>query len=263
MRYITLLCYAGTMTEAEEFGKQILEYCDSYKIPKEYLYDILIDQKVVPMIRGKATEYATLLLLQRILDPREWAVAKLNLNAQTGTHDEDVTVTHQRTGIIIKVECKNASRGSFKFSSRAKKYPNQVFCTIKCHKSRSDLSKAETTNDRYLVGDFDIVISNLSNAVIAGATYTKDFELISNHETVRRLADYYHCQPTYIELFEATYNDWRFAFQSDILDEQGIAVQRTPAVVLKDYSVWHKIEDLDHYLSMFVRDHLERRRIRR
>lgn len=251
------------MNELETLGKQILDYCESYKIPKEYLYDILIDQKVVPMIRGKATEYSTLLLLQQVLDPREWAVAKLNLNAQTGTHDEDVTVTHQRTGIIIKVECKNASRGSFKCSSRTKKYPNKAYCTIKCHKSRSDLKKASTTNDRYLPGDFDIVISNLSNAVIAGATYTKNFELISDKNVVRKLAEYYQCKPTYQEIFDASYNDWRFAFQSDILDEQGVAVQRTPAVLLEDYSVWHKIEDLDKYLSAFVREHLERRRVRR
>lgn len=250
------------MNELELLGKQILDYCEAYKIPKEYLYDILIDQKVVPMIRGKATEYSTLLLLQRILNPREWVVAKLNLNAQTGTHDEDVTVTHQRTGIIIKVECKNASRGSFKYSSRTK-YPNKAFCTIKCHKSRSDLKKADTTNDRYLPGDFDIVISNLSNAVIAGATYTKDFELVDNPDVIRKLADYYHCQQTYDDIFNAAYNDWRFAFQSDILDEQGLAVQRTPVVLLEDYSVWHRIEELDAYLSAYVREHLERRRARR
>lgn len=251
------------MNELEQLGKQILDYCESYKIPKEYLYDILIDQKVVPMIRGKATEYATLLLLQKVLNPREWAVAKLNLNAQTGTHDEDVTVTHQRTGIIIKVECKNASRGSFKNSNRSKKFKNETYCTIKCHKSRSDLKKADTTNDRYLVGDFDIVISNLSNAVIAGATYTKDFELIPDKGTVAKLAQFYKCEPTYKELFEAAYNDWRFAFQEDILDDEKKAVLRTPPVLLEDYSVWHKIDDLDRYLSEFVRKHLERRRIKR
>ena len=121
--------------EALELGTKMLEYCETFKIPEEYIYDILIDQKVVPMIRGKATEYSVFLLLKEILNPHEWVVAKLNLNAQNGIHDEDVSLTHQRTGIINKVECKNATRGSFKFSSKAK-IKNKAFCTIKCHKSR-------------------------------------------------------------------------------------------------------------------------------
>ena len=94
----------------QELGEALVNYCDTFKVPKEYIMDILIDQKVVPMIRGKATEYDVFLLLQRVLNQHEWSVAKLNLNAQNGMHDEDVTVTHQRTGIIIKVECKNATR---------------------------------------------------------------------------------------------------------------------------------------------------------
>lgn len=92
--------------DAQELGMQMLEYCRKFKIPQDYVMDILNDQKVVPMIRGKATEYAVEILLKDTLNAREWVVAKLNLNAQSGTHDEDVTVTHQRTGIIIKVECK-------------------------------------------------------------------------------------------------------------------------------------------------------------
>ena len=136
--------------DALELGRQMLEYCRKYKIPQDYVMDILNDQKVMPMIRGKATEYAVELLLRDILPAREWVVAKLNLNAQSGTHDEDVTVTHQRTGIIIKVECKNAVRGSFKYSTRAR--IKEPFCTVKCHRSRSDLSKASTTNDRYRWG---------------------------------------------------------------------------------------------------------------
>ena len=51
----------------------------TYKILKEFLMDILIDQKVVPMIRGKATEYTVLLLLKKTLNQCEWSIAKLNL----------------------------------------------------------------------------------------------------------------------------------------------------------------------------------------
>ena len=70
-----------------EIEKQLDEYCYKYKIPKEYLFDILEDQKVVPMIRGKATEYQVFTILKQILNPHEWVVSKLNINAQTGMHD--------------------------------------------------------------------------------------------------------------------------------------------------------------------------------
>lgn len=50
--------------DAQELGMQMLEYCRKFKIPQDYVMDILNDQKVVPMIRGKATEYAVEILLK-------------------------------------------------------------------------------------------------------------------------------------------------------------------------------------------------------
>ena len=50
----------------------IKEYCETYNIPREHLLDILEDQKVVPMIRGKATEYIGALVLKRTLDPQQY-----------------------------------------------------------------------------------------------------------------------------------------------------------------------------------------------
>lgn len=241
-----------------EIEKQLDEYCYKYKIPKEYLFDILEDQKVVPMIRGKATEYQVFTILKQILNPHEWVVSKLNINAQTGMHDEDVTITHQRTGVIIKVECKNATRGSMKISARSKiKVPK---CTIKCHKSRSDLSKASTTNDRYLVGDFDIVISNLSNAVIAGATYSENFELIPDETMIAKLASYYNCKPEYQSIFDAAFNDWRFAFATDIA-ENGV-IPRTPTVLLENDHVWKPIDKITENLEAFARSQRSRARRR-
>ncbi len=242
----------------ELLGEQLAEYCNNYKIPIEYVFDILEDQKVVPMIRGKATEYTTYLMLKSLLNPHEWSVEKLNLNAQAGQHDEDVSVTHQRTGIIIKVECKNASRGSFKYSKRCKiKDPH---CTIKCHKSRSNISKASTTNDKYLVDDFDIVVSNLSNAVIAGGTYTEDFELIENEELIDKLASHYKCGKDFASLFEATYNDWRFAKSVD-LAKDGI-IPRTPYVNLYGGDEWHPISELETALSNIVREQIQAKKHR-
>ena len=46
----------------------INEYCATYNIPRENLLDILEDQKVVPMIRGKATEYIGAVVLRQALD---------------------------------------------------------------------------------------------------------------------------------------------------------------------------------------------------
>jgi len=244
--------------DPKELGNELIKYCYNFKVPAEYIMDILIDQKVVPMIRGKATEYDVFLLLKRVLNPHEWSVAKLNLNAQTGLHDEDVTVTHQRTGIIIKVECKNATRGSFKSSNRAKiKVP---FCTIKCHKSRSDLSKAKTTNDRYLLGDFDLIISNLSNAVIAGSTYSENFELIPDSTAKEILAEHYGTTTEYQPIFDAAYNDWRFAMAKDIAID-GV-IPRTPPVLLKNDPNWHPISEIEEYLLRFVRENKNRMRRR-
>lgn len=244
---------------AQELGEELLKYCNTFKVPKEYIMDILIDQKVVPMIRGKATEYDVFLLLQRVLNQHEWSVAKLNLNAQNGLHDEDVTVTHQRTGIIIKVECKNATRGSFKYSQRARIH--EPFCTIKCHKSRSDLSKANTTNDRYLLGDFDVVISNMSNAVIAGSTYSENFELIPDDAAKEKLAEYYGTSIEFQPIFDAAYNDWRFAMAADIADENGV-IPRTPTVRLQNDPNWHPITQIEEYLLQFTKDNRKRMRRR-
>lgn len=241
------------MTDNEILNK-LIDYCNYYKIPKDYLFDILEDQKVVPMIRGKATEYQVFTLLKNILNPHEWVVSKLNLNAQTGMHDEDVTITHQRTGVIIKVECKNATRGSMKLGTvRTKKpmYRNKLFCTIKCHKSRSDLSKASTTNDRYLVNDFDIVISNMSNAIIAGATYSENFELLNKPEVISQVSEFYNCNPTYDEIFENAFNDWRFAFSEDIA-ENGV-IPRTPYVLLDNDPVWKPINQITDHLEEYAR----------
>lgn len=234
----------------EELGLLIRNYCIQFKVPEEYILDILIDQKVVPMIRGKATEYNAFLILTKILNPHEWSVQKLNLNAQTGIHDEDVSVTHQRTGIIIKVECKNASRASMKLSPRC--HIKEAHCTIKCHKSRSDLSKAATTNDRYLEDDFDLVISNLSNAVIAGGTYTEEFELIDNPALIQKLAKFYSCNPEYQSIFDAAFNDWRCAKSSDIA-VNGV-IPRTPVVLLENETIWKPISKIEELLLDIVQE---------
>lgn len=50
-------------------------------ISLDYLFAILEDQKVTPMIRGKAMEYNAYVLLEAGLPKAVWSVQKLNLNA--------------------------------------------------------------------------------------------------------------------------------------------------------------------------------------
>ncbi len=122
------------MTDSDEalrVYRDISEYCDTYNIPRDNLLDILEDQKVLPMIRGKATEFIGAAVLTQKLDPRDWLVEKLNLNPQPGTDDEDLTVTFRRTGKRLRVETKNAVRASFTLGTSKLQTPHFA---VKCHK---------------------------------------------------------------------------------------------------------------------------------
>ena len=209
---------------------KIKKYCEKYNIPMQYLVEILEDQKVVPMIRGKASEYnATLFLQDYFANSIDWIVTKFNLNPQPDMNDQDLTIIHRKTGISIRVEVKNATRDSFKYSKQCKcKVPH---LTIKCHKSRSYIEKAETTNDRYLLGDFDLVMSNISNAIILSGTKTlSDFEIIDDEKALKILYDYYNVNNKK-SLIDKCYNDWRFADPEDIVLEDG-SIPHNPTVIL-------------------------------
>jgi len=88
--------------QINKLGFEIFAYCKKFNVPVEYLFEILEDQKVTPMIRGKAMEFNAYLLLESNLPKTVWSVQKLNLNAQPGFYDEDISITHRRTGIILK-----------------------------------------------------------------------------------------------------------------------------------------------------------------
>jgi len=116
-----------TNEEINKLGNQVVEYCRKFNVPLEYLFEILEDQKVTPMIRGKAMEYNAFLLLEANLPRNAWSVQKLNLNAQPGIYDEDISITHRRTGIILKVESKSAVRGSISDGKRSRVMPEPHF----------------------------------------------------------------------------------------------------------------------------------------
>src|SRR6266516_386015 len=105
----------------ERLGRNLAEYCKKYNIRIEDFFLILNDQKVIPMLRGKAAEYDAVYTLRQILSSQVWTVTKLNLNPQPGTDDQDIGVTHRRTGIQIIIETKSAVRGSMSTGTRTRK----------------------------------------------------------------------------------------------------------------------------------------------
>ncbi len=223
----------------------IREYCETYNIPQENLIDILEDQKVLPMIRGKATEYIGAVVLRQALDPRDWSVDKLNLNPQPSVIDEDVSITYRMTGKRLKAETKNAVRGKFSMGTRTTPVPHFA---VKCHKSRSHLTKA--TNDRYLVGDFDVLLCNVSNSIFRGKSQSRGLPLIVNTSALNWLKAYYGVE-TEAELRRCAYDDWRVCLPSDIADEVG-AIPRTPRVLMKHDPNWFSIDQLGLKLRSLI-----------
>lgn len=232
------------MTSLED---KLKHYCQEYNVPIDYVFEILEDQKVVPMIRGKATEYNAYLYLQTHLDKLTWDVQKLNLNAQNGMFDEDVSITHRRSGIRLKVECKNAVRGSFRDGKRCRVLKVPHF-KVKCHRSRSYMEKQFTTNDRYLVGEFDLLVCNVSNALYEGNTI-ENLKLISKPNLLKVLYAYYEVHES-DDLINASNNDWRFVIPSDIAE--GNVIPRTPYVCLKGDPNWTTIDKLENRLIKIV-----------
>ena len=231
------------MSDISEKGERILheimEYCDTYNVPIDNLLDILEDQKVLPMIRGKATEYLGAVILREALDSREWDVQKLNLNPQQGMYDEDVSITYRRTGDRLRAETKNAVRGSFKLKTRNNLQPH---FKVKCHKSRSNLKKADTTNDRYEVGEFDILLCNVSNSIFRGKSLDRGLPLIDDTDSVKWLREHYSVK-TDEELRRKAYCDWRICIPASISQPDG-TIPRTPTIQFTDDPNWFGTEDL-------------------
>ncbi len=219
----------------------IEEYCEKYNIPIENLMDILEDQKVLPMIRGKATEYIAAATLKKVLG-RNWQVQKLNLNAQAGTYDEDISITHSKTGKRLKVESKNAVRGSFKVGSNRTVVTRPHF-RVKCHKSRSHIKKSKTTNDRYLLGDFDLIVCNVSNAIFQGGTLGDELELLYDADAIKCLKKHYNTESD-SHLIRCAYDDWRGCFPRSIVLEDK-SIPRTPAIELYGDKNWFSLKELE------------------
>jgi hypothetical protein len=224
-----------------KLADEILIYCKKFSLPLDFLFEILEDQKVTPMIRGKAMEYNAYLLLDSILSKAVWSVQKLNLNAQTGVHDEDISITHRRSGMILTVECKSGVRGSINTGKKSRKM-NVPYFNVKCHRSRSNIKLANSSNDRYSVDSFDVIITNPLNAIYQGATVGEHLEIVHNSATKILIDDFYKVDNEE-DLISACSNDWRFVIPKDIA-ENGF-IPRTPFVMLENDPHWQSISMLE------------------
>jgi len=159
------------------------EYCRSLNISTDDLYRIVTDLKVAPMIRGKAFEFSTFSRLKQLLPPKEWTISKPIMNAQTGTHDIDVMVKHNRTNKVISVECKLAGKGRFRVARRTQAgiaKEGDYLISVKCMRSRTTKTPAKVTaeakrlgvtaeaflahSDQYRASHFNVVATSIGNA---------------------------------------------------------------------------------------------------
>lgn len=242
-----------------KLGKDVLKFCQSMQIPPEYFVRIIKDQKVAPMLRGKGMEYSVYLALKSVLDEDEWSVEKMNLSAQLHSPDEDIRITYRRTDTRLKVESKSSARGTFNLGTRAKTYKGQPQFRVKCHRSRSNIEKVGKGNDRYSVTDFDLILSNLENAIYQKNTVSESLELLYDTKAIAFLKKHYNVRST-AELIQAAYEDWRFVFPKEI-GERGL-IPRTPLVKLIDDPHWHPLSELPDRLREFIREQHQSRSLR-
>jgi hypothetical protein len=233
--------------EKLKLAEELIEYCKKYFIPIDHIFEILNDQKVVPMIRGKGMEYNALYAINKALNPREWITQKLNLSPQPGTPDQDISITHRRSGIIVTVESKSAVRGSFHQGSSRTTIKEPHF-KVKCHRSRSNMQLADSSNDRYHVNSFDIIVTTTLNSLYIGNTIGENFEFLPQKD-IKFLFEFYGVNNV-SELEDAASKDWRFALAKDIAEDDYIP--RTPFVRLKNDAHWKSFHKLPEVLLQII-----------
>jgi hypothetical protein len=156
--------------------------CNKYAISLEHLDYILEDPKVIPMIRGKAFEFAARDRIETLLPTAKYNVSNPFINPQAGSEKLDVQIRRLSDNKIFSIECKLAKKGDFAFKEMTHKAsPKQPFYRIKvkCMRSRTLGEKAaEVTarrtgrtkeehlihSDQYLPKEFDFVVTTVANA---------------------------------------------------------------------------------------------------
>lgn len=170
------------MFTEEQWNKELREYCKKLNIETTDLPKILNDPKVAPMVRGKAFEYSVSYRLKNFLSFNDWIVSKPKVNAQEGSDDIDVKVIHQKTGLVINIECKLTKKGGFTVVKRpiTNREKGDYIIPVKCMRSRTTKTPEKVQarakklgisdaaflahSDQYRASNFDIVITSIGNA---------------------------------------------------------------------------------------------------
>ena len=121
---------------------------------------------------------------------------------------------------------------------------------VKCHKSRSNLKLQGTTNDRYTVKDFDLLLCNSSNAIFKGKSLDRGLHLIADKEVILWLKEFYKTE-TDENLIRASYDDWRLCLPASIADSSGV-IPRTPTVLMEKDPCWFKSNELGTKLRTLI-----------
>ena len=208
-----------------EILRRIKEYCKKYDVALKYLVDVISDLKVIPMIRGKSFEYSVSDRLRAILS-NSWEVKNLNINAQPGNHDIDVSVIRKTDKKEIRIECKLTKNNSF----RLKK--DHAELRVKCMRSRTFSDNAAAARmarhygvskefllvhaDSYREGDFDYVITSLGNSM--WTTIEDKYTFNGNREQFNYLNKLFPDHFTDFDKFqEQAFNFLLFAKSSDLI----------------------------------------------
>lgn len=158
--------------------QQLYQVCNKYNLEIETLAETIKDPKVIPMLRGKAFEFTACKLINKYLPNDKYSALNPRLNAQSTIKDVDIEVKSLLSNKKYSVECKLASKDSFKNNAKyeGKKY---FSINVKCMRSRTlgekvadqraremnvDKDILMIHNDQYVEEDFDFVITSMANA---------------------------------------------------------------------------------------------------
>ena len=90
-----------------------------------------------------------------------------------------------------------------------------------------------------MVGDFDLIICNVSNSIFQGRTFGDYLEVLHDKAAIDFLKNHYKVTNEK-ELIRSTYDDWVCCFPRNIVQNDG-SIPRTPSVKLKDDKNWFSL----------------------
>ena len=97
-----------------------------------------------------------------------------------------------------------------------------------------------------MLGEFDLVLCNLSNALFAGATLEDSLVLIEDKDAVEFLKSEFNASSDE-ELIQMSYDKWYCCFPHNISLDDG-SIPRSPTVLLNKDAHWFDASELENVL---------------